>query len=700
MPSATAPLLGPRRAAPLVLAVAVLMGGVPAVARAEDPEPGGRTADVPAVAPASETLEQPDDRPRSASAIVVTDGRAEVVTRAADPAELPSVMSELRTLPGVISVAPDTPVSMTASDPARAQQWGLDDLGIGTLPPGTPDGSGITVAVLDTGVDATHEDLAGRVLCGLGADFAIDAATADPAGTGCVDPQGHGTHVAGEIAAASDNGLGIAGISNASIIPIRVLAADGSGTSGTVVQGITDAVNKGADVINMSLAGPYSPSYDAAVQYAVDHGIVVVAAAGNNRQTGNQVNYPAASPGAIAVAATDSARVAAPFSYSGSTNLVSAPGVSVLSTRAGGGYAYMSGTSMAAPHVAGVLARYVQAHPGIAPAAVRAAVRDTADDLESPGFDAHTGHGLVDPYELLASTTPGMPASVSAQAGDASATVSWSAAAANGSPVSGYTVIASPGGATATTTGANNATVRGLANGVSYSFTVTATNWRGNGPASPPSNSVTPWNTDPVERYVTKVYGDLFHRAPDPTGLTSWSSALKAGTPYGAVANGITYSREFRSRLISDSYQRYLGRGPDAAGLEGWLTGMARGMHIEQMQAGFVASPESYERAGYDDRRWIAGIYQAVLGRPAAESEIDLWQNQLRRGASRYAVALGFLYSGEHLTTVVNGYYVDLLRRGLDSSGQRTWVTEIQRGARDEEIIAAIVASPEYRQNV
>jgi hypothetical protein len=203
-----------------------------------------------------------------------------------------------------------------------------------------------------------------------------------------------------------------------------------------------------------------------------------------------------------------------------------------------------------------------------------------------------------------------------------------------------------------------------------------------------------------VERYITKVYNDLFQRDPDSTGMSTWSNALTTGTPYGAVANGITYSREFRSRLISASYGRYLGRGPDAAGLESWLGEMQRGMHIEQMQAGFISSPEFYLQAGSDDRRWIANLYQTVLRRAATSPEIDFWQGQLRAGVSRNGVALGFVYSTEYLTSVVDGYYRDLLGRAIDPTGRQTWVTAIQRGARDEEIIANIVSSVEYRQKV
>ncbi|WP_158370922.1 DUF4214 domain-containing protein [Cellulosimicrobium cellulans] len=202
--------------------------------------------------------------------------------------------------------------------------------------------------------------------------------------------------------------------------------------------------------------------------------------------------------------------------------------------------------------------------------------------------------------------------------------------------------------------------------------------------------------TTALQRYVTRVYEDLFDRQPDPQGLTTWTSGLAAGTPRVAVANAITYSDEYRSRLIAATYQTYLGRGPDPAGAAGWLDGMRAGSTIQQLEVGFVASDEYYAKAGGTDTAWVGRLYQHVLGRSAAPSEIRGWTTGLARGASRSQVALGFLVSTEHLTTVVDGYYVDLLGRHIDATGARSWVAAIQAGTRVEAIIGGIIASDEY----
>lgn len=203
-------------------------------------------------------------------------------------------------------------------------------------------------------------------------------------------------------------------------------------------------------------------------------------------------------------------------------------------------------------------------------------------------------------------------------------------------------------------------------------------------------------NGSALERYVTQVYADLFKRSVDPSGLRTWADALAGGAPRVAVANAITYSPEYRSRLITASYQTYLGRRPDPGGLQNWLAVMVAGGTIQQMESGFLASDEFYLRAGSTDAGWVRKLYATVLGRSPASAEVTHWVQVLRSGYSRQAVSLGFLLSTERLTTVVDGYYGELLGRSIDASGRRSWVAAIQGGARVEAIIGGIVASEEY----
>ena len=212
---------------------------------------------------------------------------------------------------------------------------------------------------------------------------------------------------------------------------------------------------------------------------------------------------------------------------------------------------------------------------------------------------------------------------------------------------------------------------------------------------TPGSATVSPGSAA-VQRYVEKVYRDLFGRGVDPSGLQTWTTALLSGTPRVAVANAITSSREYRSRLVTGSYRTYLGRGPDGPGREHWLSMLARGMTIQQMEAGFISSDEYYAKAGGTPAGWVTKLYRHVLGRTPARAEVQHWTRHLAAGTSRYDVAMGFLLSTEHLTSVVNDYYVDLLGRGIDPVGRTNWVRLIQTGSRVEQIIGGIVASDEY----
>lgn len=242
-------------------------------------------------------------------------------------------------------------------------------------------GQGVKVAVLDTGIDPNHEDLNVRG----GVSFV---------GGNYSDRNGHGTHVAGTIAAL-DNGIGVIGVApDAELYAVKVLDNSGSGSYSGIAQGIEWAVDNGMDVINMSLGGSAdSEVLRSAVQYAYNSGVVVVAAAGNSGAGSDTVGYPAKYPEAIAVAAVDSNNNRASFSSTGPAVELSAPGVSVLSTVPRNRYASYSGTSMASPHVAGVAALVKSANPSLSNVQIREAMNQTAIPL---GPANEYGNGLVD----------------------------------------------------------------------------------------------------------------------------------------------------------------------------------------------------------------------------------------------------------------------------------------------------------------
>lgn len=304
------------------------------------------------------------------------------------------VAAELETSPEVLEAEVDRRVAIATEDPEAWRQWGHLSTETPAAWKRNATGSGVVVAVLDTGVDASHPDLAGRVL--PGADFVYNT------GDARTDPNGHGTAVAGVIAAVADNGLGIAGVAHqASILPVRVLADDGRGWDSDVTEGILWAADAGADIINLSLGASNGGSsiQQEAIRYATDKGILVVAAAGNeDTALGSHPApfYPAAFPETFAVGATTFRNERAAFSNRGSYVNVSAPGEEILTTFPGGRYSTISGTSFAAPHVAAV-ATQLRSLPGtnLTPAALRTLIETTAHDLGPRGRDASFGFGMV-----------------------------------------------------------------------------------------------------------------------------------------------------------------------------------------------------------------------------------------------------------------------------------------------------------------
>lgn len=289
-----------------------------------------------------------------------------------------------------LMVAADGSKTFAASgiDPLLDQQWGLTSIGAPSVWKITR-GAGITVAVIDSG-SGPHPDLdanldAGRTMFG----------SIDSVGVSDIDNYGHGSHVAGIIAAVADNAIGGSGVAPQSrILPIRVLDAQGSGDSKDVSKAVRFAVDSGVKVINLSLGGSTeSMSLTTAIQYAVDRNVLVVAAAGNGAAE-SPPKWPGASDLAIAVTAIDRNNGVTSFDQRGDYIDLAAPGVSILST-VSNDYKIQSGTSMAAAFVTGAAALLFAAQPSITAAQVRDILQRTATDIGAPGRDTTFGYGLI-----------------------------------------------------------------------------------------------------------------------------------------------------------------------------------------------------------------------------------------------------------------------------------------------------------------
>lgn len=284
---------------------------------------------------------------------------------------------------------------MTPNDTLYSKQWNLAKINASAAWDVSQGGYG-PIAIVDTGIDASHSDLSGEVEPGY--NFVSDS-------TDTNDDNGHGTHVAGIIAGITNNGNGVASIGfKGSLIPVKVLDSTGTGTYGDVASGIIYAADNGAKIINLSLGGSSaSQTLQSAVSYAEQKGVIIVAAAGNN---GNSAAvYPADYPGVIAVSATDSNDNLASFSSYGSNIVVSAPGVGIISTYNNGGYATMSGTSMAAPEVAGLLGLALS-HSQVSTVNLLGDLEQSSDKVgpypyNSSGWNEYFGYGRIDAAKLL-----------------------------------------------------------------------------------------------------------------------------------------------------------------------------------------------------------------------------------------------------------------------------------------------------------
>jgi thermitase len=348
---------------------------------------------------------------------------AQVVRVSGDPA---AVAARLQRSAAVLYAEPNYVYRATAipNDPLFGEQYGLHNVGqLGGAPDADidapegwdagglgsfPTGGGATIGIVDTGIAAGHEDLAGKVVTcagvrSFGLDFLgiplLDDPTIVPGR--CDDDNGHGTHVAGIAAARANNGRGIAGVAFNSPLEIcKALNSTGAGSLAALANCIAYLSGQGAKIISLSLGGPGSQTLATAVAAASANGALIIAAAGNDGSA--VLNYPAAYPQVVSVGAVDRDDARAPFSNANTDVEVAAPGVDILSTWSDGGYRTESGTSMAAPYVAGVAALIAARNPAGGPAAWRSRLTSAVDDLGLPGRDPQFGFGRVNLQKALA----------------------------------------------------------------------------------------------------------------------------------------------------------------------------------------------------------------------------------------------------------------------------------------------------------
>lgn len=312
------------------------------------------------------------------------------------PLAPPQAAHALATLPGVIYAEPNgtRQIYRTPNDPAIREQWALTNIQAYDAWDLTTGSEDVIIAVIDTGVDANHEDLRGQVLPGYNAITRTGNAA---------DDNGHGTAVSGLIAARTNNGTGIAGICwNCRILPVKALNRRGGGDDASVARAIVWAADNGAQIINMSLGGT-SPStvIHEAVQYATGRGILIVAASGNAQQDGNPTSYPAAYPEVLAVSSTSNNDAITGFANTGAYIDIAAPGVGLWTTLPDNEYGPPNGTSFSSPYVAGAAGLVRSLRPDLDGMAIKCVLEATTDDQGTPGKDDDYGWGRLNVFRAV-----------------------------------------------------------------------------------------------------------------------------------------------------------------------------------------------------------------------------------------------------------------------------------------------------------
>jgi subtilisin family serine protease len=536
-----------------------------------------------------------------------------------------AAIATLRADRQVLYAEPDGTIHGTdinPTDPMFGALWGMNNPNnvdidapqAWTVTTGNPS---TIIAVLDTGIDLNNPEFAGRI-------WTNPNPWHDPgffgdvngwnfvSNTGFVqDNNGHGTHVSGTIGADPFNGIGVAGVNwQAKIMPVKILDGSGNGTTDEAVAGIYFAVNHGARVINASWGGgDFSQSMIDAINYADSRGVVFVVAAGNDGTDNDFVaNFPASYrlPNEIVVGAIDSSGNLAEFSnYGAGTVDLAAPGVNIVST-VPGGYASYSGTSMATPHVTGVVSLVLGLHP------------------------TYSAEALI--HQVLAGVKP-LP-SLMGKTG-------------TGGMVDAYGALVGPGVISAAGTGAGPV----LVPGGTLDAVVQA--------------QIAQWAQQDNGAFVTELFQAFLGRTPDPIGYNHFVTQLQQGASRFAVAQAVQNSPEARALEVARWYRDALGVSNVSLGqLEADPGVAAWGAQLasngpDTVLAGILSTDAYAQAQGGTNAGFVNGLFWALLGRAPDPVGFGYFLGLLQQGMSRFDVARAMQATAEAKATKVARWFQD-----------------------------------------
>jgi thermitase len=428
-----------------------------------------------------------------------------------------------------------TQPTLVPNDPYYTNEWHLPNIEIPAAWASTT-GEGVTIAVLDTGVDYTHPDLSVSSI----APWNFYSNNGD-----VTDVHGHGTWVAGTVSAIGGNGLGVVGNApSTKILGVRIAQPDAWASWSTMAQGIVYAADKGVRVVNLSYENSCSSdTIVSAANYLRSKGGVLIVSAGNSGAD----NAQPANDSVTCVSATGSNNLRTSWSSYGASVDISAPGAGIYTTSRGGGYGAVNGTSFSAPLTAGVYALMFSVNPSLTPVQADGILYSTADDLGEPGWDMYYGHGKINARKAVEAakaavgardtTAPTVPANLKATTVSTNAiSLAWSPSTDDSSGVAGYSIYRN--GAKLTTIAGTNYTDSGLTTLTSYSYTVQATDVAGNNSAESTKLDV---KTNDI------VFGINSYSVPTKTAnsATVAVNLTKAGTvtvKYGTSATNLGQS--------------------------------------------------------------------------------------------------------------------------------------------------------------